>query len=1178
MDSNLIFLSPKFQTPNFLPSYPFSSSTTRPLISRQFLGFTHSLWPSGGASSLRRKRKNLTFLRLQPPRFVSRVSIDSNLVFVLIGVTALSALSLAFYNQFFRKSQTLKKLVFIIQVLGRGIMVVLERTIREELTWVHSLCHDVTNFFDYDAHAQVSGSSRSALRQQRQGKDVVIQTADHQILEAGDLQRDTFAKENGGLTEHMKEVNDASESKEVFLQETAVVNGDSTLTKASESNGADFLPFNTNDSDVLEESGTTVLPLQPTVLLESGAGQPLTFATQRSGLHLEERVNEFEADYPRLAVEPKSSASSVLVEDAVVLVGEDKVRNYDIVRESGREELHTFYEADHLVAKSSSNLTLRPVSSHVLSSNSNKFSSLKLKPNSELNKDALSAKNSLQTADMVEGKVTQANFQGGFSHKRKDVGRGMESPRDKGKKHLIQEKDTKLAQFPFPNGELANDNLHPEEYLSYYNCLLRCGRLSECVDLLEDMEQKGLLDMDKVYHAKFFKICSKQKAVKEAFRFTKLIANPTLSTFNMLMSVCGCSKDSEGAFQVLRLVQEAGFQADCILYTTLISTCAKSGKVDTMFEVFHEMVNSGVEPNVNTYGALIDGCARAGQVPKAFGAYGIMRSKNVKPDRVVFNALITACGQSGAVDRAFDVLAEMMAETQPIDPDHITVGALIKACSNAGQVERAREVYKMMHKFNIRGTPEVYTIAVNCCSQTGDWEFACGVYNDMKKKGIAPDEVFISALIDVAGHAGKLDAAFELLQEAKNHGINSGIVSYSSLMGACSNARNWQKALELMILLVLHTGEANQLPKAMEVLSEMEESGLSPNTITYSILLVASERNDDLEVGLMLLSKARDDGIAPNLVTSRCIIGNSKSALMVSDIKVTEESDTMTSVEVVGRDIVDTRSWAKLGMCLRRFVKACAVGEPVLSFNSGRPHIENKWTSVALTVYRETIDAGTVPTMEVVSKILGCLQLPRDDSLRSRLVENLEVIADPSRSSSLGSLIDGFGEYDPRSFSLLEEAASFGIVPCVSFKESPIVVDARELQINTAEVYLLTILKGLKHRLAAGAKLPSISILLPLEKAQILTSGGEKSINVAGRMGQAIAALLRRIKLPYQGNESYGKIRINGLALRKWFQPKLASPFTGKPGEWNASQMRLGKGISHQQRNIRTGNLSLHQE
>lgn len=49
-----------------------------------------------------------------------------------------------------------------------------------------------------------------------------------------------------------------------------------------------------------------------------------------------------------------------------------------------------------------------------------------------------------------------------------------------------------------------------------------------------------------VYHAKFFKICNRQKAVKEAFCFTKLIPNPTLSTFNMLMSVCASSQDSDG--------------------------------------------------------------------------------------------------------------------------------------------------------------------------------------------------------------------------------------------------------------------------------------------------------------------------------------------------------------------------------------------------------------------------------------------------------------------------------------------------------------------------------------------------------------------------------------------------------------------------------------------------------
>lgn len=108
----------------------------------------------------------------------------------------------------------------------------------------------------------------------------------------------------------------------------------------------------------------------------------------------------------------------------------------------------------------------------------------------------------------------------------------------------------------------------------------------------------------------------------------------------------------------------------------------------------------------------------------------------------------------------------MKAETHPIDPDHITIGALMKACFNAGQVcgffsfcsfsccslslwlrisllqvERAKEVYKMIHKYGIKGTPEVYTIAVNNCSKSGDWDFACSIYNDMKEKGVTPDEV-----------------------------------------------------------------------------------------------------------------------------------------------------------------------------------------------------------------------------------------------------------------------------------------------------------------------------------------------------------------------------------------------------------------------------------------------------
>lgn len=523
----------------------------------------------------------------------------------------------------------------------------------------------------------------------------------------------------------------------------------------------------------------------------------------------------------------------------------------------------------------------------------------------------------------------------------------------------------------------------------------------------------------------------------------------------------------------------------------------------------------------------------------------------MQPDRVVFNALITACGESGAVDRAFDVLAEMRAEPKPIDPDHVTVGALMKTCTQATQVDRAHEVYKILHEYNIKGTPEVYTIAVKSCSQTGDLEFALRIYDDMEKNGVVPDEMFLSTLIDVAGHAGNVDAAFKILKDAKNKGVRVGQVSYSSLMGACCNAKNWQKALELyeeikaikllptvsmLNALITSLCDGGQILKSVEVLNEMRKLGVPPNIITYSVLIVECEKSGEAELGFTLLAQAKRDGVLPNLIMCRCLTG----------------------------------------LCLQSFEKACSDGEPVVTFYSGRPQIDNKWTSLAIMVYRETISAGVIPTIEVFSQVLGCLQFPRDSSFRKRIIENLGISFDTSRRSNISSLLDGFGEYDTRCFSILEEAASLGVVSRVSFKESPIVVDARKLQMHIVEVYILTILKGLKHRLAAGARLPNITILLPIEKTQIESAKGEKAIIIAGRVGQAVGSLLRRLGLPYHGDESYGKIRITGLSLRRWFRPKLSSSFAGRPGDMIPAPTRLAKGIADQQRSIRnSNNLSL---
>ncbi|XP_010255161.1 PREDICTED: pentatricopeptide repeat-containing protein MRL1, chloroplastic isoform X2 [Nelumbo nucifera] len=1069
-----------------------SSSTSSPRfcsLRREFLGSCDRLRFPGARS--RRKCKKLGFL-IQSPRLLPRASLYSKPFLVIVAIATFSALTVVYSVHTRRKKDA----------------------------------QESSGTQDPDEFQNLALS--------KQSRDFTNQSVDNQILDLEKISDGTPAEELKAIFEETSEKGHNNLEKEVQLSQfkkTALMFEESPFTEASE---LSYSVCSTKSSILTKETESMDPTLSSPVLGESASGEKVRFAKDMPELVLKGYQEEAVpwSELSGLLVDPKSSSVIHLkhvpaevsqehqFKNELDDEGEVQVSTYNgFFRPSFREEIHTFYEENQ-----------SGVRTNMLSG-------------------AEVSEGLHNTTDYHERKMPLSCYKEGSCHRRKDFRIGKGFPRDTGKKLTPQNGDRNL-HHPQPNGLHVSDRNDISGSIDAYNRLLSDGRVTDCVELLEDLERKGLLDMNKVYHAKFFNTCKSQKAVNEAFRFIKLISNPTMSTFNMLLSVCASCQDSDGAFQVLQFVKEAGLKADCKLYTTLISTCAKSGKVDAMFEVFHEMVNAGVEPNVHTYGALIDGCARAGQVAKAFGAYGIMRSKKVKPDRVVFNALITACGQSGAVDRAFDVLAEMRTENQPIDPDHVTVGALIKTCTQAGQVDRAREVYMMIHEYNIKGTPDVYTIAVNSCSQTGDLDFALNIYSDMRRNGVVPDEMFLSALIDVAGHAGKLDVAFQIIEDAKKQGMQLGNVSYSSLMGACSNAKNWQKAQELyenimaiklhptvsmMNALITSLCEGNQLQKAVKVLDEMKEIGICPENITYSILLVACEKKDELELGFTLLSEAKKEGIVPNLIMCRCLTG----------------------------------------MCLRRFEKSSSMGEPVLSFSSGKPQVNNKWTSLALMVYRETIVAGVVPTMEVFSQVLGCLQLPRDTSLRERLVENLGVNTSSSKHSSIYSLIDGFGEYDSRSFSLLEEAASLGVVPCVSFKESPIVVDTRKLDVHTAEVYFLTILRGLKHRLAAGAKLPNVTILLPLEKTKFMSNKGNRTINLAGRIGQAIASLLRRLRLTYQGNESYGKIRINGLALKRWFQPKLDSPFSGKPAELSSSPTRLGKGISDQQRSIRSSKLSL---
>lgn len=700
-------------------------------------------------------------------------------------------------------------------------------------------------------------------------------------------------------------------------------------------------------------------------------------------------------------------------------------------------------------------------------------------------------------------------------------------------------------------------------YIDLYASLLKAGRIKDCLVLLGEINKLDKLSLMKVNHSKFYEVCKTKGTVEDAFTFAKIMrVYSTLQHYTMLLSVCCHAKDIDGALRVLALVESRGFKADCVFYTTLISACSKAGKVDLLFQILHEMDVAGVEANVHTFGAMIDGCARAGQLPKAFGAYGIMISKDVKPDRVIFNTLINACSRVGAVQRAFDVLADMKSEATPVKPDHVTYGALISACAKGGEVGRALEVYQSMRENDVKGFLACYTAAVHACSQKGDLDYALAIYDDLLKDGVKPDEVFFSALVDAAGHSGDVDKAFSILDIMRKSGMKPGAVVYSSLMGVCSNLGEWEKGLEVYEgirssklrptvstynALMTALCEAKQFDRALSVLNDLKDAGRTPNQVSYSILLKACEREGKADMALDLYTTARAEGIKPNLVICDSIIG----------------------------------------LCLQQI--QTSVAAPLVSWSILPPadnsniSSQQQWVTWALTIYRQTIEAGVLPTVEILSQLLGCLRKPEASTTPVSIFDDKAAAFLGQSQPATSTSFDGFGIYDPRALALFEEAAALKIAPMFSYNTlQPIVINAEAMPVFAAEVCLLTVLKSLKHRHAAGARVPSVKIKLHVEKKESYRpKGGLISINIADRTGQAVAALLRRLRLKAQGSASSGELRLTMVEIQKWLNPKpsttpaLKTPFS-RLDKSSSPYSLLAKTIADQQRAIRLGTAAPH--
>lgn len=201
--------------------------------------------------------------------------------------------------------------------------------------------------------------------------------------------------------------------------------------------------------------------------------------------------------------------------------------------------------------------------------------------------------------------------------------------------------------------------------------------------------------------------------------------------------------------------------------------------------------------------------------------------------------------------------------------DTTSYNILLKACCNAKRVDLAQDIYRDIKHMESEGTLQLnvitYSTMMKAFADARMWQMALDIKKDMLLSGVSPNIVTWSTLISACANVGLLDRAIQIFDEMLMAGCEPNAECCNILLNACVNSCQYDRAFRIYYswkedgINIFHTtrGIAEVVPfrptvatfnvlmkacgadyhRAKDLMNEMKTMGLSPNHITWSILI-----------------------------------------------------------------------------------------------------------------------------------------------------------------------------------------------------------------------------------------------------------------------------------------------------------------------------------------------------
>mmetsp|Transcript_140564 Transcript_140564/g.449296 ORF Transcript_140564/g.449296 Transcript_140564/m.449296 type:complete len:716 (+) Transcript_140564:108-2255(+) len=211
------------------------------------------------------------------------------------------------------------------------------------------------------------------------------------------------------------------------------------------------------------------------------------------------------------------------------------------------------------------------------------------------------------------------------------------------------------------------------------------------------------------------------------------------------------------------------------------------------------------------------------------------------------------------VDEAWTTLEEM--QTQGITTDKYTVSRMLMKTVGDGRSAKpnAQRIYRgisLVEKF-IESQPKdvdevLFNALLDTCCRLRDLTRLEATVKRMKDLNVQPSPVTLGILVKTYGQAGDLPKVLQVWSDMEHQRGQANAVTYGCMIDACVKCGN--------------------LAKAVEIFMGMRETGKHKNTILYTTLIKGYGLDKDLPNAMHLFREMATEGVPYNTITYNSIL------------------------------------------------------------------------------------------------------------------------------------------------------------------------------------------------------------------------------------------------------------------------------------------------------------------